>query len=487
MFSGAAWRLLGFGVLSITSYATVVVLARQFGPETYGLYGLVYAVLASCELILRLGVPQAMIRSVSRNPDGAAGIATHGTFLLVGTNLVAFAILWLSAPALAELLNIGNGGGLIRIALLDLPLYAAYLALTAVLNGRFDFKWVGIATAVYGSSRLLAVLLLAGTGNLTVEAALLANVFASVSGVMVILLRVGRFPVYPSRAIVGGLVALAIPISFGEVAIVLLTSMDLWLLNALDPDLAPEQRGYYVAALSLARVPNALAVVLVGVMLPMLARSLVADPPHETRKIVFDGNRMLLVPLIPSCVISAVNAGDLLSLFYSDAYLEAQRIMVLLVFSHGGFLTALICLQGMLIAGDRSAAGGGRCYAGVGLAIVAGFILVPGLSAVGAATGALLALGSTTTLVALEVRRRYGALIEPAVLVRIIALTLPLALLSHWWSSAGVGLIAELTVLAGAYLGGCWKLGLFPVRDRRRHAGSEDLRVAELPDIGREN
>ena len=484
MSSGAAWRLLGFGVLSVTSYATVVILARQFGPETYGVYGLVYAVLASCELILRLGLPQAMIRSVSRDSDGAAGIASNGTVLLVGTNLVAFGVLWLLAPALAELLNITNGGRLLRIALLDLPCYAAYLALTAVLSGRFDFKWVGIATMVYGLSRLLAVMLLVGTGNLTVEAALVANVLASVCGVLVILLRVGLVPICPSRAMASSLVALAIPISFGEVAMVLLTSMDLWLLNALDPALAPEQRGYYVAALSLARVPNALGVVLVGVMIPMLARSRAVDPPRETRRLVLDGNRMLMLALIPSCVIGSANAGDLLALFYSDAYVEAQPIMMLLLFSHGGFLTALICLQGMLIAGDRSAAGGMRVYAGVGLAIVAGFVLVPGLSAVGAAAGALLALAAATTLVALEVRRSFGALIEPAVLIKIVVLTLPLALLSHWWHSAGVGLIVELTLVACAYLGGCWRLGLYPVQGRRRHADNEDLRVAESPDTG---
>jgi hypothetical protein len=70
--------------------------------------------------------------------------------------------------------------GLLRIALVDLPCYAVYLALKSVLSGRFDFKWVGIATVVYGLSRLLAVAQRVGTGSLTVEAALVANVFASV-------------------------------------------------------------------------------------------------------------------------------------------------------------------------------------------------------------------------------------------------------------------------------------------------------------------
>jgi hypothetical protein len=51
--------MLGFGLLSVTIYATVVILVMQFGPETYGVHGLVYAVLASYELILRLGLPQA--------------------------------------------------------------------------------------------------------------------------------------------------------------------------------------------------------------------------------------------------------------------------------------------------------------------------------------------------------------------------------------------------------------------------------------------
>lgn len=67
--------------------------------------------------------------------------------------------------------------------------------------------------------------------------------------------------------------------------------MDPWPLNAF----APEQWGYFVAAPSPARVLNALAIVLVGVMVSMLAKAREIDPSHETRKVVPCGNRMLLL------------------------------------------------------------------------------------------------------------------------------------------------------------------------------------------------
>jgi len=80
----------------------------------------------------------------------------------------------------------------------------------------------------------------------------------------------------PSLKARASVIALAIPITIGEFGLQVLLGIDLWLLNALGTSIAADIKGDYVAAISLARLPNVVAYVLTAVLVPSIARALAA-------------------------------------------------------------------------------------------------------------------------------------------------------------------------------------------------------------------
>ncbi len=477
--------MLGLTTLSVSSYATMVLLARQFGPGVYGVYGIVYAVLMSIELMLRFGLPQAVTRSLSASTGSANRSGAYGFVLLVSANLIAFGALWVAAPALAGFLHIEDGARFMRIAFIDLPFYGAYSVLNAVLAGRFNFKWNCIATCVYGVSRLVGIVALTSLDALTIESALVVNVMASICGCLVAALKIRESWFRPSVGQTRQLISAAIPIYMSEIGMVLLMSFDLWALSALAPELDSESKGLYVASLSLARAPNMLGYVLASVLISVLSRSLATGARHEAGRVVVDTNRLLIAILLPACSIAGANAADLLELLYSSAYRGGDEILCLLLLGHGLLATMLLSLIPMLVAGGRSGNGASRVVVGLVVAGVASILLIPRLSWQGAAIVPVLAFGVALLMVAREVRRCYGVLLDAGDFAKTLALTSLLGVVSYMWQAKGIWLVVELIVISSAYCGLAFKTGLLRLNsDRDADAGIGSSAEASVRGVG---
>lgn len=459
--------MLGLTTLSVSSYATMVLLAREFGPGVYGVYGIVYAVLMSIELMLRFGLPQAVTRSLSASAGQVNRSGAYGFTLLMGANLTAFGVLWMAAPALAGFLNIEDGARFMRVAFIDLPFYGAYSVLNAILAGRFNFKWNCIATCVYGLSRLVGIVALTSFDLLTIESALIVNVLASICGCMVAASKIRASWFKPSLAETRQLISAAVPIYMSEIGMVLLMSFDLWALSALAPELSSESKGLYVAALSLARAPNMLGYVLASVLISVLSRAVAAGARHEAGQIVVDINRLLVAVLLPACGIAGVNSADLLELMYSSAYRGGDAVLGLLLLGHGMLATMLLALIPMLVAAGWSAKGASRVVIGLIVAGVASLLLIPCMSWYGAAIVPVVSFGIAALMVAREVRRCYGALLDSVDFLKTLALTLLLGVASYLWQARGVWLVLELTAMSAAYCGLAWKAGLLRLNGQR--------------------
>ena len=57
--------------IMLSGYIIAVALARSLGPALFGVYGVVYSVLLSVELIGRLGLPQAVSKLVAEKGSSA--------------------------------------------------------------------------------------------------------------------------------------------------------------------------------------------------------------------------------------------------------------------------------------------------------------------------------------------------------------------------------------------------------------------------------
>lgn len=464
--TGAAWQMLGFVCLTGCGYIVAVVLARSFGPVAFGVYGVVYSVLMASEQILRLGVPQALTKLIAGS--GAADtskLEATGVMLGLLISLAGFAVLWMIAPWLAEWLKVENGTLLFRIAVLDIPFFGLYRVVVHILNGRRDFRTTGKVTCAYALTRTLGIILLVVTGSLSIEGALLVNVIASLVGLLLLLPRTGAQAFQPTLVERAQIMALALPILVSDLGIQLLLGVDLWLLSAFSTPLDAELRGDYVAALSLARVPNLLTFVLASVLVPSIAKALSTGDRDGAVRLVLGTTRLLTVLLLPCGALIVVNAGELMALFFSESYRPGGRFLALLILAQGLGFTFLGALQAILIGTGDAAIAARRIYIGLAIAVALNVILIPLYGATGAAIAAVLSFAITVLLVAQLVRRRMGVLLETRRALLALMASVLIAVAGWLIPATGLMVLLELTVLGIAYLGMGWILGLFDAND----------------------
>jgi O-antigen/teichoic acid export membrane protein len=244
-----------------------------------------------------------------------------------------------------------------------------------------------------------------------------------------------------------------------------LLGIDLWLLNALGTSIAADIKGDYVAAISLARLPNVVAYVLTAVLVPSIARALGAGERDTAGRLVIGTMRFLVVLVLPVCALIAANAVEAMQLVFSDEYLPGARFLMLLVFAQGLGYTLVSALLAILIGAGASRVAAQRIYIALTIAITLNLILIPRIGAMGSALAALFSFITAGLLFARLVRQKLGVLLEWR--ATLLALLASIALGFAGWliPTTGLMLLVEIVGLGLAYLGFVWAIGLVSLAD----------------------
>ncbi len=448
---GTLFLSAGHASLTLAGYVVAVLLARSLGPVDYGVYGIVYSVLMTIELIARIGIPQAVSRMIAEAGDRAPRVAATGVTLTALVYLGVFAAFWLAAPLLADAFNVPGGTWLFRIAAIDIPFYGGYMITAHILNGRRTFGPESVAVLLYSLVKVVGVVVIFLHGA-TIAAALIVNALSSVMAFAWAGWASGRDSFVPSLAHSRGMLRLAVPVAVATLGVQLLMSIDLWSLNAFGWAVPRATKGLYVAATNLGRMPNVLAFVMQAVLIPSIARAIGMGDRELVARTVLGAMRFLAITLIPVAVIVAVEAGPLLQLMFTSSFAEGAPLLAILVFAHGLCNTVFATLCGILLATGEERISARVALIAAGAALVINPLLVLALGAIGAALGALLTTSGAVLATAFLTSRQTGRLIEPGMLVRTVAATAIVAVIAWYVPTHGLMLLVELVVLGLVYL-----------------------------------
>jgi O-antigen/teichoic acid export membrane protein len=457
--------LVGAGQLGLAAagFLAALLLARELGPVAYGVWGIVYAVLAGIEQIGRLGIPQATSRLVAEADGRDPLLERRAVTLVLLVYTASFAGLWFGAPSLERIFDIPDGTRLLRIASLDLVPYGLFAVTVAVVNGRRDFVVEGLANLVYAGTRILGLLLVTPFG-LTIEAALVVTVLSSLAGCLATLARLGPAVLHPRFDGYRPILRVAAPVAVAWAAAGLLSNLDLWALNAFGRAVAGEVKGWYTAALNLARLPNLLAFVATSILVPTIARALGAGDRRGAVAALRGGTTLLLAVLVPLVALGAIEARGLLQLLFSEAYVEGAPLLAILLAAHGALYTAFVTLGSVLLA-----AGHERVAAAIApAAALSALLFLPVGTSLGGAIGTALGALATGLLAcavsAVAVRRLVGPLLDLAALARILLATVAVTAFVALLSSRGLWLVAELAAAGLVYLALLVSTGVLSLR-----------------------
>jgi O-antigen/teichoic acid export membrane protein len=448
---GAAWLFVAQLTLMLSSYVVVLALARALGPELFGAYGIVYSFLLSVELVGRLGLPQAVTKLIADQRTAAPHLEASGLTLAAIVYATIFAGFWLAAPALGALFHVADGARLFRIAAIDIPFYGLYFMLNHILTGRRLFRAASLGTIVYALSKAIGILILVQVGP-SIAGALVVNAIGSVVALAVVVPFVGRAPLRLTLAHRTPIIRLAVPVALMSLGTQTVISIDLWVLNAVGTAVGDAIKGLYVAAVNVARIPNFVAFVMTGVLVPTIAAALAANDHEAARSYLGGAIRVMVVVLIPVCTLIAINAAEVLALLFSSDYAAGADLLVVLIFAHGLFYTTFLSLANVLIAAGRARTSASLALAALAFATALSVTLVLRAGALGAACAALIANATAVIGASIVVGKVVGVPAVGSMVARVLLLTAVVSVASWWIDGRGLMLLVEFALLGLVYV-----------------------------------
>ena len=446
---GTRQLLMARAVFMVFGYVISVVLARELEPAGFGVYGILLATLVWLEMVAYSGVPAALGKLIPDHADRVADVEQAGRFVLFCSSVVLFAIGWLAAPTVAQLFHLPGGARLFRLAILDLPVAAAYQGYSGLLMGTRRFGLLGASQVVLATGKFLAVLSLMVLG-FSVEHALLANVAGSLAALLFLLVRLPPSGVRLDRDMVARLVRVAIPMGLFAVALQVLVSLDLWFLGSMEHgDTAVV--GRYVASLKIAQTLIVIPIVQSGVVLASVAWALAAGDRPGARRHLLEGTRFALILAAPACVIVGGSAGSLLSFIYDSKYAGGAPFLViqLIAFSCFGLLDTF---AHALMAAGRQRVTATVLVSFIPVVAIANLILIPAIGPVGAAVALLIGMVGIAVVNGLMVWRYLGPPFALATVARVAAASLLVGIPAVLVPVSGPLVLLKIGLLGAAYL-----------------------------------
>ncbi len=304
----------------VGSLALHVMTGRILGPESYGTFWLVSAILGVLTLVFLTGIPVAVAKYSAESDAGSGSIRKRGLLLHGGVALVLMALLVRCAALLANGLGHPEIAPLLRLGAVTLPLTGLAMVFVHRLNGVQAFRRQAAALASLNLAKVVAIplLLLLGFG---LEGALRGLVLAS-AAFLAVAAWLGRGDAGSGAFVTAKLARLALVLSMTSVFTAIWAQMDLLMLETLGG--VATDVGFYTAASTLASAPAACVYPFLMALLPSFSRaSASGDASPEVARLLGKSILYSFVLLCPGAVGAFFLAPQLLALCFGAEFAGA--------------------------------------------------------------------------------------------------------------------------------------------------------------------
>lgn len=359
--------------------------ARILGADDFGLFSYAFALVGIMGIFMDMGVSRYTVQQLSRTPE-KVGEFLGGCFILKAMLIiVGLALILIAGPLLQK---DSRTLGLVIILgtytafdSLTLPFYAVFQA-----DERMDYQAM-IVVIANTLMCLTGFLLLFIFHDLLIFslAYLCGGVLRFLLSAWWTLKKYGRPAFRAGAKILPGLFKKSLPFALVSIFITLYYYIDTLILSAYS---TKEIVGYYNAAYRLVDGPLFLVGALTTAMFPALSKLFSKDRSKILALVRNSFFRITIVGLAV-CVPVAFFAAPIIRLVYTNQYIEAARVLPILIFALAVILPNSI-LGTTIRAIDRQAISAWVVGFGAAFNIIANLIVIPRYSFYGAAWTTLL-------------------------------------------------------------------------------------------------
>jgi len=433
----------------VTGYVIFLSLGRLLGPENYGIYGLMKSFISIINILLTVGIMQAVSRYTAQNEKLAEVIKRKALKFQIVFSL-SFLLLYLALSGfIAHLLNDSSLIFYIKLVSILIPIEALACVFSGYLNGNHLFSKQSLIQFIYAFVRITLVIGLVLLG-FSVAGALLGYILAAFVYLLICLYfvrfkkSVGNFPLKK-------IIYFAMPITGFTLLMTLLMQIDIFFLKSLLPSaIANINVGYYVSGALISRFPFLLTVNLCMVLFPVISKTTHKLDIEKTRMYIKEFLRYALLFLSLLVALISSTAKEIILFIYSSKFLPAAVPLKILVFGLSFF--ALFYLLVTVI----NASGKPRITLMISLImllidILLCYYLIPIHGLVGAAIATSSAMLLGLIVAGTYVLIKFKVLMSIKSFLRIIASGIVIFILSTYIHASGIFLIIKCIILACFY------------------------------------
>ena len=439
-------------IFLISGYAIHFGLGRYLGPELYGTFGVIIALLTINEMLLKKGMYDALSKFTSEDEESASSIKNKALEIQTVFSLFVFIFLIALAPVIADKLNDPSLVNYIRLSAFIIPVMALYSVYMSHLNGTRAFGKQAETGIVYSLTKVFAVFALVFIG-LKINGAILGYLIAALIGMLVAKHYCVFKTVTKNDFEASKLIKFAVPLIIYSIGFVLLMNIDLLFVKAMLVDNA--KTGFYTSATTLARTPYFIFVALSATLLPSISKSTANNDSKLTNKYINQSLRYLLLLLIPGALLVSATSKNLISLVYTARYIYAAPSLSILIFGLT-FLSVFVILTTIITASGKPKVSMIVALMLVPIDIVLNLTLIPIYELKGAALATTITAFIGLVIAASYVFKRFGTLMSPISFIKISGASLIIYFIAISYSFSGVLLVANYIFLFLVYLGLLW-------------------------------
>lgn len=464
MGTGTVYIMIAGLVFSVFNYAIHVGLARKFGPELYGIFGILMSLYLINTAFLSTGIPRALSKFVSETKEKTVSfLKTSVRLQLILALLIAF-IYIIFAPVIGRILK---DPSLIKyiafIGIMTFPFSLIILYQNGYLNGMRLFKKQAIVIISHSILRVLFVFLLVLFG-FKVFGALVGYFLASLAALLFAWwLSKGSNQSKNNWFKSKKIILFALPLITASVAFTLVKNINVLFIKSLllDNSLA----GLYTAAVTLSNIPHIIFVGLPLTLMPSISKSMAEGNLALAQKYISQSLRYLMLLLFPIIAIITALSTEILSLFYSSTYSAAGPTLSILSLSSAFLIISLTLLS--IITGS----GKPKFEMSINLIMILiicslNFYFIPSLGIFGAALSSLITSFTAFVIAGVYVFKKFKILAEMKSFIRILISSGIIFVFALILDCSGIWLVINTVLLFVLYL-----LLLFAMKELKK----EDL------------
>jgi O-antigen/teichoic acid export membrane protein len=459
---GTRQFLLARGCVLASGFLMTVILTRGLEPADYGIYGVVISLVLWLKMLMHAGVPGAIAKLMAEGRHDHGEIERSSRALLVGLSILVLAVGWFIAPQVASSMRIPNGAVLFRVAIIDLPFAAIFTWYDGILTGHRQFGILAAIHLVYGMTKLAGVVALIGLG-FSIERVLVILVLSTCVVCVGLTIRYRPRGIRPKGLIMREIAVITAPIALYLVTGQVLVNLDLWALQSLWEG-AGDVVGHYVASVNLAKTLMLIPGAQSGVLFASVAWAVTSGNTARAQEHIQDATRFAVIIAAAAWVILGLNATEVLSVLFSSSYAEGRRFLWLQLTGFGLF-ALLDAYAHALMAAGRQGFAAAALVATVPLVWISNYLLIPWLGPQGAAISMLLGTAISAVMTGAMAYYRFGSLVKPIMLLRVLCAAGVVALVSAAIHPEGSLVLAKLALLGAVYLFVLYMLGEITRKD----------------------